>query len=64
MPWATLRCMDEETTPADLSRELGIDAKRIRDFLRKQYGLLPPNETRRRLNQVRADAVKAHFRTR
>jgi hypothetical protein len=55
--------MDQETTPADLSRELGIDAKRIRDFLREQYGLLPPSETRWRLNQERADAVRAHFRT-
>ncbi|WP_394253050.1 hypothetical protein [Arthrobacter pityocampae] len=55
--------MDETTTPADLSRELGVDAKRIRDFLREQYGLLPPHATRWLLNQERADAVRTHFRT-
>lgn len=55
--------MNDETTPADLSRELGIDAKTIRDFLREQYGLLPPHETRWRLNPEQAQAVREHFRT-
>lgn len=56
--------MDQDMTPADLSRELGVDAKRIRDFLRERYGLLPPQETRWQLSQEQVDTVRAHFQER
>ncbi len=55
--------MNDTATPADLSRELGVDAKRIRAFLRGQYGLLPSHETRWHLTLEQAQAVRAHFRT-
>jgi hypothetical protein len=40
--------MDEndQITPADLERELGVNQRRIRRYLRSQYGKLPPGETR------------------
>lgn len=49
------------TTPAQLSLELNIDQKRIRDFLRDQYGTLPEGVTRWELEDSRADAVRARF---
>jgi hypothetical protein len=52
---------DDTTTPADLSRELSVDAKRIRDFLREPYGLLPPHETRWHLTLEQARAARARF---
>lgn len=52
---------NDTTTPADLSRELSVDAKRIRDFLREQYGLLPPDETRWHLTLEQDRAVRTRF---
>ncbi|HEY8591174.1 MAG TPA: SDR family NAD(P)-dependent oxidoreductase [Naasia sp.] len=48
-------------TPADLSRELGVDQKRIRDHLREQYGTLPADETRWILTSEQAAGVRARF---
>lgn len=53
--------MDDIATPADLSRELGIDTTRIRAFLREQRGLLPPHETGWYLTLDQAQAVRARF---
>jgi hypothetical protein len=48
--------MNDTTTPADLSREFSVDAKRMQAFLREQYGLLPPHETRWYLTLEQAQA--------
>lgn len=55
--------MDERTlTPSELSREIGVDAKRIRDFLRDTFGKLDKSvESRWRLNAARAETVRRHF---
>ncbi len=55
--------MTEPITPADLSRELGISQRRIRDVLRKWYGTLRPPETRWRLTESQARAVRDLFRS-
>jgi DNA-directed RNA polymerase sigma subunit (sigma70/sigma32) len=52
----------DDTTPADLSRELSVSAKRIRDYLRAAYGTLKPPTTRWRLTAAQADDVRRHFR--
>lgn len=49
------------TTPAQLSLELNISQKRIRDVLREQYGTLSDGVTRWELNDAQADAVRARF---
>ncbi|RWR19955.1 hypothetical protein D8Y23_06835 [Microbacterium enclense] len=48
-------------TPAQLSIELQIPQKRIRDYLRSLYGTLPSEETRRQLTDQQADDVRARF---
>lgn len=54
--------MNEIVTPRDLSHELKIPQKRIRDYLRSEYGLLAAgNETRWRLNTEQATKVRQHF---
>jgi ribosomal protein L32E len=54
--------MDYFLTPADLSRELGVDQRKVRAYLREQYGRLTRSETRWRLNDQRAAKVRARFR--
>lgn len=49
------------TTPAQLSLELNIDQKRIRGFLREQYGTLPEGIARWELDDTQADAVRTRF---
>lgn len=56
------RDMDYFLTPADLSRELGVDQRKVRAYLREQYGRLTRSETRWRLNDQRAAKVRARFR--
>lgn len=55
-------CEEGQVTPADLSRELGVDQVRIRDYLRSQYGTLPAGETRWCLTREQADDVLRYFR--
>ena len=52
--------MDDTLTPADLARELGVDQRTIRNWLREEYGTLPPTEKRWRLTEAQG----AHLRTR
>ena len=54
--------MADHTTPSDLERELGIDQKRIRHYLRQRYGNLPAYTDNWHLNQRAADDVRTHFR--
>lgn len=54
--------MPEPITPADLSRELGVDAKRIREYLRSEEGKLVAPETHWLLDETKAAKVLAHFR--
>jgi len=49
------------TTPARLSLELNVNQKRIRDFLREQYGRLPEGVARWELDDSQADAVRTRF---
>ncbi|AZH77198.1 hypothetical protein CSX12_01340 [Microbacterium sp. Y-01] len=49
------------TTPARLSLELNVNQKRIRAFLREQYGRLPEGLNRWELEDSQADAVRAQF---
>ena len=46
----------------DLSRELGVDQIRIRDYLRSQYGTLQAGETRWCLTREQANDVRRYFR--
>ncbi|WP_025158469.1 hypothetical protein [Leifsonia aquatica] len=48
-------------TPAQLSLELGVDQKRIRDALRDLYGTLEEGITRWHLTETQADAIRARF---
>jgi hypothetical protein len=52
----------DDTTPSDLERELGIDQRRIRHYLRQQYGNLPSYTDNWHLNARAADDVRTHFR--
>lgn len=54
--------MDDFLTPADLSRELGVSQLRIRIWLREEYGVLPPTETRWRLTDAQAAHIRAQAR--
>lgn len=54
--------MADDTTPADLERELGIDQRRIRHYLRQQYGNLPGYTDNWHLNARAAEGVRGHFR--
>jgi hypothetical protein len=53
--------MNDDLTPADLARELGIDPKRIRQFLRAEWGKLPPYTTRWSLTEEQARRVRQRF---
>lgn len=53
--------MADHTTPSDLERELGIDQKRIRHYLRQRYGNLPAYTDNWHLNQRAAEEVRLHF---
>ncbi|HZK58263.1 MAG TPA: hypothetical protein VFC59_00125 [Cryobacterium sp.] len=55
--------MDDFLTPADLSRELGVDQRRIRGVLRERYGTLVPPVTRWRLDGQQAAYVRARLRS-
>jgi hypothetical protein len=52
----------DDTTPSDLERDLGIDQKRIRHYLRQRYGNLPAYTDNWHLNARAAEDVKTHFR--
>jgi hypothetical protein len=52
----------DDVTPADLAKELGVDVKRIRVFLRATYGKLNRSvETRWKLTPDQAGTVRRHF---
>jgi len=53
--------MTDEITPATLEAELGVDAKRIRAYLREAYP--KPLWTRWELSDEQADDVRGHFTT-
>ena len=55
--------MSEPVTPADISRDLGVSQKRIRDYLRERYGKLSPHVPRWLLTDEQATDVRAHFRS-
>lgn len=64
----TVLAMSSLLTPTDLARELTEDPKRIRDlskriraFLRKTYGKLPPHETRWQLTEAQEAPVRHRF---
>jgi len=48
-------------TPAQLSLELSVSQKRIRDYLRDLYGTLPDGVTRWELDDKQANLVRSHF---
>ncbi|WP_157446653.1 hypothetical protein [Cellulosimicrobium sp. TH-20] len=51
--------MSDPVTPADLERELGVSARKIRDVLRAEYGLLAERgDTRWELTAEQADSVR------
>lgn len=54
--------MADDTTPADLERQLGIDQRRIRHHLRQRYGTLPAYTDNWHLNARAAEEVRIHFR--
>jgi len=55
--------MADFVTPRDLSDELGVSQRKIRDYLRKKYGVLASaNEVRWELGTDRAADVREHFR--
>lgn len=49
------------TTPAQLSLELNVDQKRIRDVLRERYGTLPNGVLRWELDDEQAEFVRSRF---
>jgi hypothetical protein len=55
--------MDDDLTPADLARELGVGQLVVRNALRSQCGKLVPPETRWRLTDKQAAEIRAHFRS-
>lgn len=57
--------MDDLITPQELSKELGVSAKAVREYLRSEYGLLAKCQlTRWELTGEEAARVRAHFRGR
>lgn len=54
--------MADDSTPSDLERQLGIDQRRIRHYLRQQYGNLPAYTDNWHLNARAAEDVRMHFR--
>ncbi|HBS76227.1 MAG TPA: hypothetical protein DEB55_17875 [Microbacterium sp.] len=55
--------MSPTLTPAELARELSVPAKRIRSYLRSEYGRLKFPETRWHLDAAQANDVRDHFST-
>jgi hypothetical protein len=56
--------MADFVTPRDLSHELGVSQKDIREYLRQQYGLLADrDETRWQLDVNEAESVREHFQS-
>lgn len=55
--------MSQPITPAVLSRDLSVNQRRIRAYLRANYGKLPAPETRWFLDEAKAADVRAHFRS-
>jgi hypothetical protein len=54
--------MDDEITPKDLARQLGVDAKAIRRFLRSKYGVLRrPFVNRWHLTETQVAEVRERF---
>jgi hypothetical protein len=54
--------MADFVTPRDLSHEIGVPQKKIRDYLRQTYGLLATrNEVRWQLDADEAAAARQHF---
>jgi DNA-binding GntR family transcriptional regulator len=54
--------MSDPITPADLSRELGVSQRSIRDFLRNKHGLLQTRfEKRWLLSDEQAAEVRDFF---
>lgn len=54
--------MADFVTPRDLSQELGVTQKKIRDYLRQTYGLLATrNEVRWQLDADEAAAAREYF---
>lgn len=49
----------DSITPAQLSLELQVTSKRVRDVLRDEFGLLPPGKGRWLLSPAEADSVRA-----
>ena len=54
--------MDDDLTPADLARELGVSQRAVRAFLRGRYGTLISPATRWKLTGEQAADIRAHFR--
>ena len=55
--------MTDFITPRDLSNELRVPQKKIRDYLRREYGLLADrSETRWQLDRNQASKIREHFR--
>lgn len=52
-----------ESTPAELSLELGVQQKRIRDYLRSLYDTLPEGTTRWLLSDEQVARVRARFQS-
>lgn len=59
----TLMLMSTEpVTPRELARQLGVDQRAIRSYLREKYGRLAPrHETRWLLDSVQAASVRVEF---
>ena len=55
--------MTDQITPAQLSSELGVSAKAIREYLRAKHGTLPPFVSRWNLTKAQADDARKHSRT-
>ena len=56
------RASEIYVTPEEIATELGVGAKRVRDYLRSTYGLLADqDDTRWHLDSDRAAGVRRHF---
>lgn len=55
--------MDDDLTPAELARELGVSQLAVRNALRNQYGKLVPPVSRWKLTDNQAAEIRAHFRS-
>jgi len=52
---------DSIITPTDLARQLGLDPRRIRKYLRAQHGVGHLHFARWELTEEQAADVRAHF---